>query len=250
MHTKYFKEYSKNLQRDMEFKVYGQGGKPALFFPSQNGRFYQYEDFGLLEACKEFIDSGRLQVVCVDSVDEETWSAEDKHPRERIVYHELYVKYILNEMLPFIHSLPKKEEGVRAPKKLLFSGVSMGAAHAANFFFRFPALGDALIALSGMYSTQPFLGDYMDRDVYFNSVADYLSNLDDPRALESYRESRIVICCGQGDYEDLMVAETLKIKEVLESKNIPAWIDFWGHDVNHDWDWWKKQLPYFLDHVL
>ena len=33
-------------------------------------------------------------------------------------------------------------------------------------------------------------------------------------------------------------------------KNIPAWIDYWGYDVNHDWPWWRKQMPYFLGNVL
>jgi len=32
----------------------------------------------------------------------------------------------------------------------------------------------------------------------------------------------------------------------LEMKNIPAWIDIWGQDVNHDWPWWRKMLPYGL----
>ena len=36
----------------------------------------------------------------------------------------------------------------------------------------------------------------------------------------------------------------------LEYKDIPAWIDFWGKDVNHDWNWWQVQLPYFLNHIL
>ena len=24
---------------------------------------------------------------------------------------------------------------------------------------------------------------------------------------------------------------------------------YWGFDVAHDWDWWQKQLPYFLNHL-
>jgi esterase/lipase superfamily enzyme len=27
---------------------------------------------------------------------------------------------------------------------------------------------------------------------------------------------------------------------------VPAWFDYWGYDVNHDWPWWRRQLPYFL----
>ncbi len=250
MQTRYFKEYSKNLQRDMEFKVYGTQGKPALVFPSQDGRFYQYEDFGMVEACRQFIDEGRLQLFCVDSIDEETWSAEHKSPRERIVRHEQYVKYILNELIPRLQSIQKQKYAHKIPEKLLFSGVSMGAAHAANFFFRFAPLADSLIALSGMYDTKHFLGEYMDEDVYFNSAVHYLSNLEDQKLLDHYRQSKIVICTGQGAFEDIMVCDTKKISCVLERKSIPAWIDFWGFDVNHDWEWWRKQMPYFLSHVL
>ena len=40
-----------------------------------------------------------------------------------------------------------------------------------------------------------------------------------------------------------------RMKELFEHKNIPAWVDFWGTDVCHDWPWWKKQLPYYLNFV-
>ena len=36
-------------------------------------------------------------------------------------------------------------------------------------------------------------------------------------------------------------------KAILDGKGIPNWIDFWGGDVNHDWPWWRRMLPYFLD---
>ena len=43
MEVRYFKHYSANLNRDMEFKVYGSCGKPVLFFPCQGGRFFDFE---------------------------------------------------------------------------------------------------------------------------------------------------------------------------------------------------------------
>ena len=45
MEIRYFKHYSGNLGRDMEFKVYGHGGKPVLFIPCQGGRFFDFENF-------------------------------------------------------------------------------------------------------------------------------------------------------------------------------------------------------------
>lgn len=37
---------------------------------------------------------------------------------------------------------------------------------------------------------------------------------------------------------------------LLKEKNVPAWIDYWGYDSTHDWDWWRKQIVYFMDHLL
>ncbi len=85
---------------------------------------------------------------------------------------------------------------------LLSTGVSMGGYHSANFFFRHPDIFDSLISLSGLFHLQMFIGDYMDENVYFNSPLCYLPNLNDPWYLEKYRRSRIVLCAGQGAWED------------------------------------------------
>ncbi len=87
----------------------------------------------------------------------------------------------------------------------------------------------------------------MDDNVYFNSPLLYLENLNDPEYLDLYRQSKIIVCAGQGAWEDEMLNDTLTLKRILEQKNIPHWIDIWGSDVNHDWPWWLKMLPYFLD---
>jgi esterase/lipase superfamily enzyme len=36
------------------------------------------------------------------------------------------------------------------------------------------------------------------------------------------------------------------LKRILDDKQIPAWIDIWGNNVNHDWPWWREMVPYFL----
>jgi len=68
--------------------------------------------------------------------------------------------------------------------------------------------------------------------------------------MELYRNSNIIICVGQGAWEDELLASTRELDAVLREKNIPAWIDYWGYDVNHDWPWWRKKMPYFLGNVL
>jgi esterase/lipase superfamily enzyme len=87
----------------------------------------------------------------------------------------------------------------------------------------------------------------MDDNVYFNSPLDYLPNLNDPWYLDRYRQSHIIVAVGQGAWEDEMIVDTRLLQKILEQEDIPHWIDFWGYDVNHDWPWWRKMLPYFLD---
>lgn len=62
MRISYHKEYSHHLHRDMEYKVYGHAGKPMLVFPTSLGRFYQYEDSGMIQTLSEFIDAGKADL--------------------------------------------------------------------------------------------------------------------------------------------------------------------------------------------
>ena len=90
MKVEYYKEYSCYLKRDMEYKVYGHAGKPCIAFPSQNGRFFDYENRGIIDSMSWYIEQGKIQVFCVDSVDIDTWSADWKNGYDRINYQEAY----------------------------------------------------------------------------------------------------------------------------------------------------------------
>ena len=60
----------------------------------------------------------------------------------------------------------------------------------------------------------------------------------------------IIVCIGQGAWEGELLPSNKELKKILEDKKIPAWVDFWGYDVAHDWDWWKKQIRYFMSKIL
>ncbi len=250
MNIEYHKIYSPTLLRDMEFKVYGHAGKPVLIFPTAHARFFQYEDFGMVAALASFIEEGKIQLFTVDGIDHETWFAYDKHPDDRIKLHEKYEQYVMNEFVPYIIKRSKEANGRKKVGKILVSGCSMGAFHAANFFFRYPETFDVVIGLSGVYHTKFFFGDLMDDTIKAYSPLNYLSEVEDPAKLKSYRQNKIIFCCGQGAWEDIMQDHMRQLEQVLKAKKIPALIDFWGYDVNHDWPWWQKQMPYFLSSVL
>jgi esterase/lipase superfamily enzyme len=241
MNIEYHSWWSPRLGQEMELKVYGHYGKPVLVFPAQGGRFYDFEDFGMVAAAASFIEAGQVKLFTVDSVDNQSWANWGAHPYERAWRHEHYEGYITGEVAPFM-----RQHCGGAAHKFWTTGCSMGGYHAANFFFRHPDLFDGTIALSGLFQLSLFIGDYMDERVYLNSPLHYLSGLNDPHYLDQFRKSQIVVGVGRGAWEEPMVEDASRLQDVLAARQIPAWIDFWGHDVNHDWPWLRKMLPYFL----
>lgn len=63
MQIRYYKEYSRYLNREMEFKAYGYAGRPIIIFPCQSGRFYDWEDRNMCQLAAPWIDSGKLQIL-------------------------------------------------------------------------------------------------------------------------------------------------------------------------------------------
>ncbi len=242
MNVEYHRWHSPALGRDMELKVYGHAGKPVLVFPTQGGRFFEWEDYGMIEACRWWADEGRAQFFTVDSIDYESWCNWGLHPVDRARRHNDYDRYITDEVAPFMR-------GRGYGGKALVIGASMGGYHAANAFFRHPDVFDAMICLSGLLQLRGFVGDCLEGEVYFNTPLAYLPNLSDPWFLNQYRQSKIVICAGQGPWDEEMAADALAARGVLEAKGVPAWVDLWGHDVAHDWPWWRRQLPYYLGNM-
>lgn len=243
MKINYVKKYSNTLARDMEYKIYGEQGHPVLVFPSQDGRFYDYQDFDMVGVLSSFIDNGKIRLICVDSIDRETWSDTNGNEDYRISLHERWFHYIVDELIPEVRNYPGET--------FIVTGCSMGGYHAGNFFFRRPDLFDTLLALSGLYYAGYFFGQYSNPLVYDNSPYDFLSNMpDDHPYWNIYRNRRIVMCVGQGDWEAELLESTGKMDDLLRKKNVPAWIDYWGHDVSHDWAWWRKQVVYFMNKLI
>ncbi|MGA7243484.1 MAG: hypothetical protein WBX19_09890, partial [Terracidiphilus sp.] len=71
MNREYHKWYSSRLGRHMELLVFGHAGLPVLVFPTSGGRFYEFEDRGMIGAVGGRVEKGDLQFFCVDSVDME-----------------------------------------------------------------------------------------------------------------------------------------------------------------------------------
>ena len=84
MEMQYFKMYSPALNRDMECKVYGHAGRPVLFIPCQDGRFFDFEGYKMAEVWSPWIESGQVMVIAIDTIDKETWSDKNGNADYRI----------------------------------------------------------------------------------------------------------------------------------------------------------------------
>lgn len=243
MEINYYKHYSHCLGRDMEYKTYGNRGRAVIVFPSQDGRFYDYQDFDMVAVLSQFIDSGRIRIICADSIDRETWSDMGGNEDYRIGLQERWYHYIVDELVPAVRIYPDET--------FIATGCSMGGFHAGNFFFRRPDLFNTLLAQSGLFYAGYFFPNYHNPLVYDNSPYDFLRNMPaDHPYWNMYRQRDIVMCVGQGQWEEELLDSTRKMDALLREKNVPAWVDYWGTDVSHDWVWWRKQIVYLMGKVL
>ena len=249
MEIRYFKHWSSHLNREMEFKVYGHSGRPVLFIPCQSGRFFDFENFKMIDHWGPFIEAGKCTVYACDCIDDEAWAAKGADDRWRIENHERWIHYITDELVPYIRHLSGERNGF--DQGILTFGASMGAMHAANLFFRRPDLFNGVFAISGLYDSPEFFGDYMDDLIYNNCPVYYLENMPwDHPYMSMYNQRQILIVVGRGRWEEPLIESTDRLNDVLRRKGINATVDYWGHDVDHDWPWWFKMVEHYLPSLL
>ena len=249
METQYFCQWSPALGRDMEVKVWGHAGRPVLFIPCQNGRFYDFESFHMTDVWAPWIEDGRCMVFSIDTVDEETWSNPGGDGAWRAARYEQWIRFIVDELVPFMRDMVNRCNGWTGNPGVIVFGCSLGATHAANLFFRFPELFDGLLAESGIYTASYGFGGFMNEDVYRNSLVDCLAQLPpDHPYIQRYNSNRGIIVVGQGAWE--IPDTTFRLRDIFAEKGINVWVDVWGYDCKHDWDWWYKQTAYHIPHLL
>jgi esterase/lipase superfamily enzyme len=236
MNREYHKGYSHELNRDMEALVFGHTGQPLLVFPSSQGRFFEYEDAGMIRVLAQRIEEGQLQVFCVDSVDSESLYNKGVHPGARIWRHVQYEKYLINEFLPFL----KWKNWV---PQIFVTGCSFGGYHAVNFSMRHPELVSTCVSMSGAFDIKSFLDGYYDDNVYFNNPMDYLSNLSDESYLNRYRQMKIVL--GSADW-DMCLDANVKMAGIMQERGIPHWLDIWNDNSKHDWPLWQRMAAKYF----
>lgn len=232
----YHRWHASSLGREMELLVFGHGGTPFLVFPTSMGAFYEYEDRGMVQAVADKLESGRLQLVCLSSVDPESWYNRRAHPRRRLDRHLQYERYVLEEVLPLVRHLnPSPVIGV--------TGCSFGAYHAVVLALRHPEAFTACITMGGAFDVTQFLDGFADSDAYFLNPTHFLPNLSDPAYLDRFRRNKWVLVTGE---HDICRRANEAFSAVLTSKRVPHSLHVWGHGSKHDWPDWRSMAAAYL----
>ncbi|GAB4124120.1 MAG: esterase family protein [Roseiflexaceae bacterium] len=242
MHREYHKWWSERLRRDMELLIFGHAGARVLVFPTRSGRFYDYENWGLVSALREHLERGWLQLYCVDSVDAESLYAFWRPPHERIMRHVEYERYILEEVVPM-------SVRINSSPYLFAHGCSLGAFHAINLAFRHPFLFHKVVALSGRYDLtipagrfRSLFDDYYDQTIYYHTPCHFIPQMQDQYLLDALRRMTITIVIGE---EDAFLESNLRLSGSLREKFIPHELHLWPGEA-HRAEHWRKMVVEYL----
>jgi len=206
------------------------------------GRFYDYENWGIVEELSGRLNNGELQLFCVDSIDAESFYSQHSHPQHRIYRHLQYEQYILQEVLPLMRLKSNGDD-------FEVAGCSMGAYHAANIALKHPILFNRLICMSGRYDLtiqlqyfRDLLDGYRSEDIYFNMPRQFMANLTDHEMLEQIRKLEIVIAIGE---TDPFKRDNYEFSQSLGWKGIPHQFYVWN-GYAHSPRSWKKMVQLYL----
>ncbi|MEZ2338075.1 esterase family protein [Mucilaginibacter sp. RCC_168] len=241
MNREYTRWYSPVLQKNMEMLIFGHSGASVLFFPARMGRFYDYENWRVIESLRHKIENGYIQVYCVDSCDTESFYSSGFHPSVKILRHIQYEQYILEEVMPYID--------VKNPDSFkIAAGCSLGAYHAVNISLRHPGIFNKVVGMSGRYDLATKIGHYedllegyWDENVYFNMPLQYIPNLTDEHKLEVLRQLYIVLTVGK---DDILLDNNYTLSNLLTEKGINNSLYIWDSEAHQARSWRQMVVNY------
>jgi esterase/lipase superfamily enzyme len=235
MNREYHSWHSPSLGREMELLVFGHAGARVVAFPTSQGRFYQWEDFGLVGALREHLEQGWIQLFCVDSVDSESWYGRWQPPEDRARRNSAYDRYLEGEVLPFSAS--------RNPNPFVIStGPSLGAYHAVNFALRHPQLVNRVIGMSGVYDISRFADGRSDGEIYFHNPVAYIAAEHDPDRLAALGRQDIILAIGR---TDPACGNNEYLSGLLWNKGIWHALRIWDGWA-HDWQYWHHMIQLYI----
>ena len=235
MRREYHRWFSPSLGRDMELLVFGHAGARVLVFPTSKGRFFEWEDRGMMNTLGEHLHKGWLQIFCVDSVDAESWYANWMHPSDRARRQGQYDAYLLNEVLPL-------SQKMNSNPFLITAGASFGAYHAMNFGLRYPHLVKRILAMSGFYEMKRWTDGFSDANVYAHNPMDFVQHEHDHGRLQAMRQMDIIMAIGR---DDTLFGNNQAFSNILWGKGLWHALRIWDGWC-HDWPYWQNMILQYI----
>jgi esterase/lipase superfamily enzyme len=242
VNREYHKWFSPRLGREMELLVFGHAGTRVLVFPTREGRFFDYENWGMVAALAERIERGDIQLFCVDSLDAETFYCRGRATSERLDRHRQYEGYLLDEVLPLTRE--------KNPSPILVAhGCSIGAYHAVTLTLRHPEQFSKVVGFSGRYDLcRPFgpfpdlFDGHYENDLYYFTPTHFIPGLSDAEILSRLRRLEIVLAVGG---EDPFAGSNRELSQQLNDKRIGNSMALWDGEA-HRAKYWREMVRAYL----
>ncbi len=226
----------------MELLVFGHAGAKVIMFPTRDGRFFEYEDIGIVGSLRAKVEAGQLQLYCIEGLARETFYNRHLTPPERLARHERFEAYVLDEVLPFAQAR-------NAHDCVIAQGCSLGAFQASSLVFRHPDRFRKLVSFSARHDltlTIEHFGDLLDGhrgdDVYFHMPTHFLPGLACEARLESLKALDIVLVVGK---DDPFLESNQALSQILTDKEIPHRLHYWDGRA-HRGGAWRRMAPLFI----
>lgn len=223
---------SPSLGKNMEITIWGESGTPVLALPTRGQKNDQWEEYGMVDALSLQLKEGYNQLFCIDTVDEESFLNDQIPPSKRIVRHQQYETYIVEEVVPYILDHNPIDY-------IIIAGVDLGGYHAITLALKHPKEFGKAIGMSGLYNIRIFMDDFYDDNVYYNNPVDFIPNLNKQSLLNSIRDVDLRLVSYT---QDSRRGHAENMSKVLRMKFIEHKLDIWDVEEGGEWDLWPQML--------
>ena len=236
MNREHHRWFAHDLGRDLDLLRFGHSGWPMIVFPTSMGSFFEYEERGMVGALNDKIDAGALQLVCVQTVDGESFYARHRHPRARIERYLAWERYLVNDVVNLV-------KHVSGSETMGVTGCSFGAYHAFVMALRHPDVFTSCLAMGGRFDISGLLDGYDDLDAYLLNPVACLPGLTDEWFLSRIRRNKWVLVTGE---HDICRGDMAHASSLLGARQIPHSLHVWGNGSLHDWPEWLKMARAYV----
>ena len=205
---------------------------------------------GLSDDCSSWLRYSRIDKYCMDTGLVAVMPSADRSMYCDNVNGQNYFSYIADELPEYLSEVFGLS---RAKEDNFIAGLSMGGMGAMKIALTYPERYAAVGSFSGVLDLRPMaamVNDDMKREFPF--LVSEIPNIDSSPLnptflLDAHRDKdlKIYVACG---YQDNMYIPNCLFCERIEEIGIEAKVTF--ENGKHDWDFWERHIPLFIDFIL